>query len=740
MKLCFSVFIWFAFAICFASQVNAQHISLISPSYITYRGISIADNTHSMAVGDSASILLLSSGDGWVSWSARSLTPPCDKSHTLFGVSYYSSAHAVTIGDAGLIFITSNSGTTWKPSGVGITGQTLRGIVHTADGALTIVGDSGIILRSTNSGADWTRIASSTTRAVNAISINAKGHGFFVGAHGLLGKTSDNGLTWSNVTDTSAFGYKNPLPVTLRAVAISNADSAVVAGDSGAVGITLDGVSWRALIPSWLFGAPPSSSIIQSTSFSAVNPTGTWTGSDWTLFSPSDFAALIYNDSLVMYPSTVFGDADGGTDTLAWRYECTTVRNSISQTAGAFGELWSYNPTHNILQFTQSNDNLLFASIDSLGKGYATGPGGVFLKTTDNGLTWNQYLSNSDYKATDIYTIDSNHAFAVGWAGSMYRTSNGGTTWDSTLIDPNQERLHSIANPVSGVFVVCGDYGTMLRSTDNALTWKPSTLSTTSFLEAVAFSSSEIGVSVGTSGTILRTTDQGASWSAVNNPLTGTPISYRKVEGFPTGIFYATTDSSGLYKSSDNGQNWSAVTGVPHTLAMEFYNERIGVIAESAWSSAKVNDTMRFAFTRDAFATKPIEFNIPIVNNSRMTFHFLDSTSFLCLGSDGFVVKVEMSQSGVRVTNLAPQSSPIRLYPNPNTSHSTTIEYDLAHSGATRIELLNELGERVQILFEANQAMGHHIEPLRMSSELHGTFFIRVLVGNEVEMLPIVVE
>jgi hypothetical protein len=174
---------------------------------------------------------------------------------------------------------------------------------------------------------------------------------------------------------------------------------------------------------------------------------------------------------------------------------------------------------------------------------------------------------------------------------------------------------------------------------------------------------------------------------------------------------------------------------------MGFYNDHIGVIAENAWSSAIVDDTMRFAFTRDGFATQPIEWTMPIVSNNRMVFHFLDSNTFACLGSDGFVVKVDMTSGGARVTELtSPHTSPIQAFPNPSATHSTTIEYDLDQSGATTIELWNTLGEKVQTLFEGNEMVGHHSQQLKINPELHGSFFVKVLSGTEMETLPLSVE
>jgi photosystem II stability/assembly factor-like uncharacterized protein len=513
---------------------HAQRITQFSPSNITFWGVAIVDTTHSMGVGDSALIVFNTRKDTVTGqlvngkvvpipiFDSRRSKAPCDSTHTFYAVTYYDVARAVVAGDDGLMFMTSDSGTTWEPSGSGITSQTFRGITHTADGGLVVVGDSGIILRSSDSGVSWKKIVSSQTRAINGISINAAGHGYFVGAHGMIGKTTDFGVSWPIVTDTSAFGYLASGPVTLRSVAICSNDSAVAVGDSGAVGITYDGISWRAMNGFPLsYHAPVSPINISQTSLRAVvysrmfGYSGSWFMlGDHDLIGVIDDSARSHLDTLMSNPYLFFtrvnrfGDADGGTDDLNFDFNCLTAYGNYGSNVafgGRFGNQWQgwLNTDTSALFIAPSWfwENFLFESIDSFGYGYAACTGANFLKTTDSGLSWTGVLLESDpfgngnFDATDIYTIDSNHAIAVGWGGNLYRTSDGGTTWDSTYLSgSNQNRLQSIAHPAEGVYVVAGDAGTILCSTDNAATWKTPFVNTLAYLEAVAFSSPEIGV------------------------------------------------------------------------------------------------------------------------------------------------------------------------------------------------------------------------------------------------------
>jgi photosystem II stability/assembly factor-like uncharacterized protein len=784
----YSIRIAFLLALCFSGIVNAQRITQISPGKIVFRGVCMADSTHSMTVGDSAVILFSTAKDTipvqlvdgkpnpYITLDTRLSKAPCDSTHTFYAVSYYDSMRAVIAADAGLMFRTSDAGFSWTQTAKGMTGQTFRAILHTNDGGLIAVGDSGVMLRSADSGVSWKWVTFSRTRNINGISINASGHGYFVGEHGLIGKTTDFGVTWPSVSDSAALGYLASTPVTLRSVAIGSNDSAVAVGDSGAVGLTPDGIMWYPMS-----GFPQSNTLdiyspeyVAQSSFRAVIYTHFFSRTmGWFMVGDKDLVGTVEDttgDNLRLHHTSPMlgfgfnnrgGDADGGHDILTFSFECAAVwgdSGRFVEWGGPHDGFWwgdVANDTTTLL-YTEGGfwENFLFASIDSLGYGFASCTGANFLKTTDNGFTWtgvllySNPLGKGNFDGTAMHTIDSNNAFAVGWAGAIYRTSDGGLTWDSTSIGPGEYKLHAIAHPANHVYVVSGDFGTILRSADDAVTWTNITKSDqnipSKYFEDIAFSTPDTGVAVGEDGTIIRTTDQGLSWNVMPNLLenSSTPINYRQVAAFPSGKYYASTDNSGgLFQSTDHGQNWEQTNYYVNTISMGFFNDSIGVVADSAWSSAIVDDTMRLAFTKDGFSTKPREFNIPIVSNNRMVFHFLDSTSFLCLGSDGFVVKVDVSQGNLSVTDLStPQTSPIQIFPNPNALHSTTIEYDLDQSGLTTIELWNVLGEKVQTLFTGNEEAGHQLKQLKTDPDLHGSFIVKVTSGAETKTVSISIE
>jgi len=104
----------------------------------------------------------------------------------------------------------------------------------------------------------------------------------------------------------------------------------------------------------------------------------------------------------------------------------------------------------------------------------------------------------------------------------------------------------------SGVGVVVGDAGTVVKTTDAGMTWSPLTSGTTNALHDVYFFDATQGVAVGEQGLILRTTDGGAGWQDVTSGVTDTlrSVSFSGVNGISGG------DSQTILYSTDAGASW----------------------------------------------------------------------------------------------------------------------------------------------------------------------------------------
>lgn len=87
--------------------------------------------------------------------------------------------------------------------------------------------------------------------------------------------------------------------------------------------------------------------------------------------------------------------------------------------------------------------------------------GGNVIRSTDGGSSWTKIYTGSNHNLNDIYFKDTLNGITVGVNGIIKRTFDGGLTWGN-IPSPTPNTLKSIDNGIS----ICGDNGTILKTTD----------------------------------------------------------------------------------------------------------------------------------------------------------------------------------------------------------------------------------------------------------------------------------
>ena len=189
---------------------------------------------------------------------------------------------------------------------------------------------------------------------------------------------------------------------------------------------------------------------------------------------------------------------------------------------------------------------------------------GIFT-SNDNGKTW-RAASNG------LGNLVINALATVGGAvlaatnNSVYRSTDGGQSWTMTAVGRNQVvRTLEVNNGV----VYANGAGSVYRSTDQGQTWEERGIITNRpTIQALA----TLGESLfaGTSRGVFRSTDQGQNWTAVSTGLPNNALPIVLSLGVNNGALYAGTnlyrDATNrelpqVYRSTDNGQSWTAVSG-----------------------------------------------------------------------------------------------------------------------------------------------------------------------------------
>jgi len=225
----------------------------------------------------------------------------------------------------------------------------------------------------------------------------------------------------------------------------------------------------------------------------------------------------------------------------------------------------TYLSTDNALTWTSAASGLginFNAATYAFGKFIAVGAGTSHSAVSSADLaTWtpatSAFTSNLNAVATDGTTV-----VAVGDGGTIYWSTDA-LTWNTVSLSAVRDHLQGVAYLGSGSWVAVGNNGTLLSSADGRV-WArsaatlPAGLSSTRLRAASAVGST--WVIVGDAGAIMTSTDSGATWTDHSLSMSSPPNLYA-VNGSSTTLsavtqFFAVGASGAAYSSLD-GMAWT---------------------------------------------------------------------------------------------------------------------------------------------------------------------------------------
>lgn len=198
-------------------------------------------------------------------------------------------------------------------------------------------------------------------------------------------------------------------------------------------------------------------------------------------------------------------------------------------------------------------------------KGYVVGaqlpPSGLFTLTARE--TWDHLGYNHPFLSSLDYDRRDPRVLYLAAGNGCIRSADGGRTWriltswkvtelQDVAVDPHHPETLFIALP-DGI-AVSSDDGRTWNHADSGITRKfTKTIRIDRAIKGRLLAGTELGV--------FLTTDNGAHWSRA----AGTPEMITAIEQSPhqPSEWLAATQSSGLYRSLDNGSSWQPVPAIP---------------------------------------------------------------------------------------------------------------------------------------------------------------------------------
>jgi hypothetical protein len=508
-----------------------------------------------VAVGGQGRIVRSTNGVDWIRQESGTV-------ETLLDVECDGSLF-IAVGAGGTV-LSSIDGAVWSPIDIGVT-KDLYGVGWFGQWVVVGVGPT---IATSDDGSIWTiRYSEDFNQYLYDVASDgsllvATGGDWDTSATSIVMYSADNGLSWTTDTFESPLGYGWLNDVTYGNgwfVAVHDDGSAYSSDGTGWVGslgaadyYSLVGVTWDGT----QYVAVGSAGVV-TTSPDAVNWSVQTSGSNWALYdvewTGEEYIAVGHSGTLMTSVDTVNWTAqlpsEGFNDlyfqSVAWN-NSTFVATALTPDyeEGVFavsdnGWDWTLVPaTGQVMPYGITWGDGLFVAVSTISD---------IVKTSSDGLLWNDHLLDPPYSLRDVtWSSEMSKYVAVGHRGTLL-TSDDGVTWtektsntSSTLISVSCDSARCIA---------VGASGAVTMSTDGAA-WAAQTIST-EHLYDVAHNLTGF-VAVGTGGVIFFTAD-GSTWSP---QASGTTVDLRSV-GWVGDSFVAGTRAGSILSSAD-GVTWSS--------------------------------------------------------------------------------------------------------------------------------------------------------------------------------------
>jgi len=530
--------------------------------------------------------------DGSFSWG---WVKPLPQGLRINDVAWLDATTALAVGDNGVILRTTDTGTTWTVTNYGGGLTKLTGIsvpmppmmvyvsawdgtvLKSIDGGLNwavcgntgftisqpndlyfvtastgwVVGESGKIASTVDGCTNWNMEATGTVRDLNAIDGAVGGNVIAVGGrlntqHAVV---YYDGLGWNNAT----YPFTNPM----YDISLYNAAKGVLVGTDGTLITTDGGVNW--VVPAVDPVSAPAYAAESVKTAEDMYVAGDYSGklhrtldggTNWN--TVQTFAAEGFNFDVLAID---FIDSNNG----------LAVGDSgmIFKTADA-GVTWTAFDTPLTARTFESiqapNENTV----------YITGQYSV-AKSINSGSTWTPSTNAQDNY--EVFFVDDNNGWRVGYPSTAYKTTNGGVGWtnENTGIDVNcfLWGVFFLDENVGWVVGSGEDSNTRIYKTINGGTlWTEQITGYAGGFNDIFFLNSNVGYALGDLGRILKTTDGGAVWSL---QASGTGANLSTIYCYDADNCFVTKEASTdtyLY-TVDGGTNW--LTGTFAATDTAFY-------------------------------------------------------------------------------------------------------------------------------------------------------------------------
>jgi photosystem II stability/assembly factor-like uncharacterized protein len=329
-------------------------------------------------------------------------------------------------------------------------------------------------------------------------------------------------------------------------------------------------------------------------------------------------------------------------------------------------------------EYIVDSDGIPTLAMDSLGLLFAGTIGRGIYRSSDYGENWYTVNNGLGNLYVISLTVDSSGTLFAGAVGGIFQSTNAGENWTQVDTLPNNTVVLCLATGPGGIILAGTNDSGIFRSTDGGSHWTQIGTSLFSInslritRSGIAFAGCE-GIY---GGGVYRSIDNGNTWFKVGLNR----ISVLSIVDDLEGKLYAGTTYSGVYLSTNSGDNWTQVnSGLTHSIVNALAIDPGGYI---------------FAGT---------------------------SGGGVYRSTQSIVASAEDAISGILPSSILLHQN----HPNPF-NPTTTIEYELPFTSRVIIKVYNLLGQIIFTLTNEIQQAGFKSATWNVNNAASGVYFYRL--------------
>jgi photosystem II stability/assembly factor-like uncharacterized protein len=619
-------------------------------------------------------------------------------------------------GNNGAFYYSTNNGSAWSSQTLA-GGLNLKSVFFINANTGWIAGANGTILYTTNGGANWTAQSSTLSTDINSIKFSTTVTGAACGNGGKVVRTTNGGTTWTQMTT----GVNNDL------LSIDYKGATIIA-------TAADGFILRYYALSWTnidYKIDTKSSVNSVFMLDSTTTFYTCGGGGFIRKTTNGGTTFTYqnNPMLANLVNIYFYNSN-----LGWAV--SSLNNAIIRTNDG-GNTWSL-PANTTVSYSWT---LKQSGTSNIGNGFCLHPknkNGIFImmgnslyRSLDKGETWTLIGTNSlggSAHSFFVNSIDTNLMIASKGSsgGRMTRSTDYGQTWTDILGSIN---LTSYGMPLEvdqNNPMVCylgPDNSVLKKSTNFGLTFVD--IGLTTFRSpcdfAVVYGNSNImycgdGTTGSGAGEFFKSTNGGVNWTSLHT-VTGSEIPMVAITAHDSNfVFHTTWSSGGVWRSTDQGSNFTQPAGTSNCWAADVAKDDPNVIVYGTYGSTVYISTD--GGTNFTSTTVPSSPEAGILVYDRGNIFAQHGGGVYKLGVTYTVVTGITHNTGNTPDKFALRQN----YPNPF-NPSTVIKYSVSKSSNVKIVVYDMLGSEVKTLVNGEKSPGNYDYSFNASGLSSGVYF-----------------